>query len=524
MVNKITVMALVLIVAAPILIGYAMAFDEVEKSGWSQGAETNVTDLLNNDIAWSYVSANPYSMNTRNIYDFEFLSGPAYPYYNTLQANPMTTLEMSRTALAAHTQYNIDSFGTAILTTATTNVQINYTNSSMVPTTVTINNLTSIEWGGYSQGGNKPTITGTYIDGLAQLQSFKYYLANWVGFDDDVTIEAATGGTYANLSNGWQVKTSTGYDNYTSPVWSVGGYETDSVILTMDLGGISPYDFEVIYPDGTYTTISIVYALDNKLYINGTPAPCVPNGAVLATSGNVWQIVLTPDNIKLNYVKNWPDQFALANSYYTKEISAVNPSNNTYKGISLIEGATYRADHANVRSMHYPVIENNTYDPISIIADNTASYRMEFSQIDQIGTSIEWGGETYTVTDNTITVNNKKIKLANLELDSVYQDGVRSNRINGVEISTGSNTVTFNGTWSMIVTQSPLTYETWTATEWQPGVFAWNGVDSSFALMGLITCVGVFIGLGMYGRRSGAKVGTLMLICGGAALVFLALI
>ena len=41
--------------------------------------------------------------------------------------------------------------------------------------------------------------------------------------------------------------------------------------------------------------------------------------------------------------------------------------------------------------------------------------------------------------------------------------------------------------------------------------------------MGLITCAAVFVGLGMYGARSGAKVGKLMIICGCAAFVFLAL-
>ena len=523
MVNKITVIALVLIVAAPILIGYAMAYKEVEKTGWSEGAETNVTELLNNEIAWSYVDSNPYSMNTRNIYDFSFESGPAYPYYNKIQSTPLTTLPMSRATLAANTQYNIDSFGTAFWESGTRDVQINYINASMVATTVSITDVASVEWGGFTQGGNSPTISGTYLDEDNELQTFKYYQAKWINFSDDVTIEAATGNTYADLSYGWRVMTSTAYDNYTVPVWSVGGYETDSVIFTMDLGGTDPYDFEIIYPDGSYTTVSMIYNGTN-LYINGTKVPCVANGATLAASGNVWQIVLTPDGILLNYVKFWPDQFSIAKAYYSKEISARYSSNNTYKGISLQEGITYRADRANVRSMHYPVIEDNTYDPLSILMDDSASYRIQLSNLDQIGSSITWGGETYTVTDGSITLHNKKIKLDKLELDSVYLDGVRSNRINGTEISTGSNTITFNGTWSIVVKQTPLNYETWTATEWQPGEFAWNGVDQSFALMGLITCAAAFVGLGMYGKRSGAKVGTLMLVCGAAAFVFLALL
>jgi hypothetical protein len=41
--------------------------------------------------------------------------------------------------------------------------------------------------------------------------------------------------------------------------------------------------------------------------------------------------------------------------------------------------------------------------------------------------------------------------------------------------------------------------------------------------VGLITSVGAFIALAMYGRASGAKVGSLMLVCGGAAFMFILL-
>ena len=169
-------------------------------------------------------------------------------------------------------------------------------------------------------------------------------------------------------------------------------------------------------------------------------------------------------------------------------------------------------------------MNNITYDPASqLLMDSTASYRIELADIGQIGDSITWGGETYAVTDGKITVNNVKIKVSDLQLDSKYLDGVRTNYINGRQISTGSNSLQLTGTWAAIVSLSELDHSTTTSTEWIAGEFAWNGVDQSFALMGLITCVAVFVGLGMYGARSGAKVGTLMIICGFAALIFLAI-
>jgi hypothetical protein len=61
-----------------------------------------------------------------------------------------------------------------------------------------------------------------------------------------------------------------------------------------------------------------------------------------------------------------------------------------------------------------------------------------------------------------------------------------------------------------------------TQLRWQPGEFGFDEVG--FIVVGLIACLGAFVGLGMYGRRSGAKVGVLMLICGGAAMVLLMMV
>lgn len=94
--------------------------------------------------------------------------------------------------------------------------------------------------------------------------------------------------------------------------------------------------------------------------------------------------------------------------------------------------------------------------------------------------------------------------------------------INNVVVSTTPepSTITFNGKWSLsIITTSQEQYE-YTKTEWIAGSFAWDGIDHNFLMVGMLTCLGVFIALGIYGRRSGAKVLPLMLVCGGAALLF----
>ena len=58
--------------------------------------------------------------------------------------------------------------------------------------------------------------------------------------------------------------------------------------------------------------------------------------------------------------------------------------------------------------------------------------------------------------------------------------------------------------------------------KWSPGEFAFDKRD--FAAVGLLVAGACMVGLGMMGQRSGVKIGVLMLVCGGAALVYLTMI
>ena len=56
-----------------------------------------------------------------------------------------------------------------------------------------------------------------------------------------------------------------------------------------------------------------------------------------------------------------------------------------------------------------------------------------------------------------------------------------------------------------------------TREEWNPGEFAFD--EDSFKGAIVLAAVVAFIGVGLYGARSGVKVGFLIMICGGAAVV-----
>ena len=55
MVSKMAVIAIVAIVAAPILTGYLMAFEDVERARYNPDDTKNVTDLVMNDSTYTYL-------------------------------------------------------------------------------------------------------------------------------------------------------------------------------------------------------------------------------------------------------------------------------------------------------------------------------------------------------------------------------------------------------------------------------------------------------------------------------------
>ena len=66
MVSKVAVIALVAIVACPILLGYAMNLSEVTETDYKMSDDTlNVTPLLQDGYEYSYAAANVVDLNTR---------------------------------------------------------------------------------------------------------------------------------------------------------------------------------------------------------------------------------------------------------------------------------------------------------------------------------------------------------------------------------------------------------------------------------------------------------------------------
>lgn len=264
---------------------------------------------------------------------------------------------------------------------------------------------------------------------------------------------------------------------------------------------------------------------------------------------NTYQLLINSSNIglrgdgfydyslsfTLRYVGSWPTIIGLANYYheytipfgilggtYNDTLSVVYRSGG---GEFLERSLTIRLDDALYPGMEYPIIEDKTYSP----SDFKTNPSTLIKNITHYGDSITFSGVTYDVdSDGKITIDSHKIPVNGIILSSVpNESGTFDNKIGNTLISSSLNpsTITFNGEWSADVITSAQDSYTQTKTEWNAGSFAWDGMDQNFLIVGLITCLGVFIALGIYARksRSGGII-PLMIVTGCAAALFFILI
>lgn len=370
---------------------------------------------------------------------------------------------------------------------------------------------------------------------------------------------------YPVFSDGFNINSdsvrSKGFNSWIAP-----GSGVKDLMLTLDLSTVSgsfsimqlidqfgPGGYRNAIPITNTSTIHQIAGID-VIYVDGQPniyqVFLSSTGAIVRYIGDSWPSKLG----EANYYRQWKIAYSdMPKQYYADWANASRPvyevdtqnlteldyirmlsffnTSETQAGATTYNNFTIgkiRFDIALMRSSQYPTIHDNTYNPAKIIGQtqNTTS----IDKITRYGDSITFGGETFPVNSKgqiIVLPGAKPVALEKCKFETVWDNDAANfvNRISGTEISTTAApaTITFNGVWVANVQSSGLTPTTTTESKWIPGEWAWDGVGTSFAVVGLITCVGVFVGLGMYGRRSGAKVGSLMLICAGGALIFLSI-
>lgn len=546
MVSKIAVIALVAIVACPILLGYAMNLDETTVSSYKgSGDPVNVTPLLQEGTEYNYAQADLNSINTKFFLDYQYnQTSPVYPYYKTF-TNARTSINLSYwyTPSPIPTSYwsdmaNYDVYYIVFDYDAT---QYDLTLEEYVNGNLnrTIHHLHSV-YADYTynhvyvkyyevSGGQ---ITGIGFSNHTMPDRLKYVPSTSFPIDGYlVNHEIGVPNKYVDIAAGYYLNRFTdnspaSSDDYTR--LSLPDNPRD-LLMTMDLNTItdSTHSFNITKKDNDGVTEGLYF----YKYTDGSGVHWSVYRDSLHTdlitdlyydnskSSNTYQIFIDKNGGQFRYIGDWPMLMGEANYYLNYDFDWTTQSN--LKDIIFNGGMSplMRIDASSYRAFEYQIIEDQTYDPATF--KNNPSTTISNPVI--YGSSLTFGGNTYTVSEGKITISGHEVPVKDLVLSSVPSDGGYDNMIGNTVISTTvtPSTITFNGKWSASISTQSMESYTYTHTEWIAGSFGWDGVDQNFLMVGLITCLGVFVALGIYARKRGTGgLIPLMIVTGCAAAVF----
>lgn len=529
MVSKIAVIALVLVVAVPILMGYGLNIETDSHTTYTEDLEkTNVTPLIAQSKEYRYVDADAYSINTQ-------LNLDSYPLYQK-KTHAYTGLYTGQAYIrnwAGSAYYTVSQYEYFYLDVYSQHLSVRVTDGGVTT------DLNDVEVIAYKVGESDNLLHVIFAGDERTFSSSAAFLTypgtGYVAGDlyfielqtsQSTPAAASAAGIFIDLSGGFYVPS---YD-YSIHHWFAMPAPSSEQLITVDLH--APAHDLIIQ-----TNAHSIYLMSN---VDGwsmftAEAWNQPWEYITDLPFSVYQFLLNKENFTVNYVGGtWPGDIGLANSYRTwgpypakgstADIDTTNIFFRFPQGHVDSNSPIIRIDAAKLRSVTYSVIKNTTYDPSTIITANPST---TIKGIYNTGTSISFGGNTYAASAGNITVGTHQISLQGCKFDSVFNGTGYDNRINGDVVSTSAlpSTITFNGTWGIAdITSTSMVSTDVTETKWIPGAFAWQGVDTNFKLAGLMASLGIFIGLAIYGRRSGSNVLPLLLICGGAAFVFLLMI
>lgn len=543
-VPKIAVIALVAIIAVPILLGYAMNLTQVSESGYkSTGDSVNVTPLLQNGTGSNYAHSDVFQLNTNiNISGAQFI--PIYESLTTIKSS--YNLRIDTFAAGTHPSWGgasgvalslFNYLGFASDNEGTgTRLGINYVKSDMT-LIQSVPNLHSLYFDSKTMKITFIQYSGSYLNGFTLDVSS---LDNRIVLTDGGNYQGtcytayslANGSTYnyANLSAGFHIDFSR--LTSTSPAYYPGvtmPNDVKNALMTINLDSITDANYYITIDGIKFekTTVAGVVSWTATNTITSETVDLYYDPTINDNSYQFFEDVEYESphrtTYELRYVGHWPTLIGEANYYqkYTFERSSRLAFNSIqFTQSSNSRTPTVRMDDALFKAFEYPVITNRTYDPSTFKTNPVTT----ISDLQLYGTSLTFAGVTYTVNEGMISLNGHNIPVNDLKLSSsLNEGGTYDNKIGNTLVSTTAtpSTITFSGAWAAsISTDSQETY-TYTHTEWIPGHFAWDGIDQNFLMVGLITCLGVFIALGIYARKKGSGgLIPLMIAVGCAAMVF----
>lgn len=618
--------ALTLIVACPIGLGYVFALDQEEITVWESTSESNLTEILLNSDTEYYIGWEGPTNNSQ-IYYREYMEGY---WIDSIMAPDYVSTGSTYTSLPVYDEISGD---ITLTSPVSMNVAINplsdpyggvqshglgddllydlpvmdyyyvgfpelsqvglYNDGVSVLTTMGIGSLEFVRNGGDSwsveTGGTTYTVDAFYVSSDRQ-QTYTVWGRNYTpinisgdyvsaigtgltgvrvvhhnGSVDNVVIEGATSllksssgyavvdgvpynsvsqlsilrpagvsilqytatvvveGEYADVSAGWTVP---GSGNPFVPYW-MNGQTNSSVSLCVHIKeGRDVFLKPLASVSDTVPWVRIIRGGDGLV----TVAHEVDGDTVSVVLGEYSDlyVTITNESFVVSGIPSWPAMGTAPSTLHTVTLDHDLQDDFNFIEIAVpgnhYEDVRLRVDSAQIVAGTFPSTKDYTLNMNALFPSK--SYSVRVHSIGVYGDSLTLAGVSLPVTNGTVTVNDRTIALRGADISCIDRDGdgiyVMSIGTEEVGTTTGPGSIYLGGEWSLTATAYMLEEVTSTQLRWQPGEFGFD--ETGFIVVGLIACLGAFVGLGMYGRRSGAKVGILMLICGGAAMVLLMMV
>lgn len=555
MVSKIAVMALVAVVAVPILLGYGLNIKTETYSGWDEdGPAQNLTNYLasiEDASKRDYTTADIYQFNSDIFYTYGAQSYPIYEKISTTRtpvklaqqyftySSSVPLISMSETYSHGIIDGGYDASNYYSITLVTNGRTVSYDHLKAWFMSVS-ESVGEIDFAMTEPGPN-----GGYLDAGAH-------------FRDVTSVSITATGSPPNYQKGWLKNNTSSYADIskgyrlnldfpalTGVIEDSSFYDRGFMITTLEPSGICK-DIILTFNLNSITESDYVFGLDLDVDYTSDVSIYLKKSTVGGVvqwyyktfedseytqlyfnpdlAANTYQLYLTNYGGEFRYVGAWPDTIAPAPVLKTYPFTFIREPVRDYIFKLDLIGKTpvMRVDYASVAAYEYKIIRDTTYNPYDFKTNPVT----KLTYVMESGPSLVFGGNTYTVTEGKITVNDKDISLNGIKLSSVFTGNSYENTINGEIVSNTltPSSITFNGDWSMQVNTVAQKYVEKETTSWVPGHFAWQGMDTNFIIAGLLTSVGAFIMLGLYAFRTGARVLPLMLVCGGAAFMFILMI
>ena len=320
----------------------------------------------------------------------------------------------------------------------------------------------------------------------------------------NIGLNTVTPSGYADPSDGWTVPSTSGTYQW----------------LNNQVNESVTFYVKPVYGVGEYCTIG-----DLRIQPSGSQIKAyLTSEGVYQTLGayEYMQVVVSSTGYTVTGIPYWPSMGTVPTTY--NQISFDDPGNvfNHVDIQATSQDWHFRVDNANIEQGSYPSTYDYSLNLQQIYPDTNIDIYL--NSIGVYGDYINFGGALLTVDNGAVEINGKTYRLLHAHLSAWNEGSHYSLRINGDEVATTSEppTIFWGGEWSVTATAYKIEQVHEYVTVWHAGEF---GLDKKgFAVAGLLACGALLVALGLSGQRSGGKMGVLLLICGGAAVVYLLII